>query len=165
MDIQTTLFKYLITFIFSMTPVIELRGSIPYAILQADLSHMEAASISIFGGICTCFILLAILPGMVTFCEKKIPFMHRIMEKVFDKTRSKHSQKMEVVGDIALITIVSVPLPGTGAWTGSMLAYLFGVPYKRGVGLISIGVIISGISVTLLTKFGGSLWTWILTFF
>ena len=70
---------------------------------------------------------------------------------------------MEVFGDIALIVFVAIPLPGSGAWTGSLVAYLFGVKYKKALLLISIGVALSGIIVALLTHLGTSLWDIFLT--
>ena len=50
-----------------------------------------------------------------------------------------------------MVIFVAIPLPITGAWTGSVAAFLFGIPFKRALGLIFIGVLISGLIVTFLT--------------
>ena len=79
-------------------------------------------------------------------------------KRILEKTRAKHSHKMEVMGDIFLVTFVAIPLPGSGAWTGVLIAYLFGIPYKKALTLISIGVFFSGVIIALLTLFGHEIW-------
>ena len=65
---------------------------------------------------------------------------------------------MAIMGDIFLVLFVSIPLPGSGAWSGSLIAFLFGVRYWTAVKLISAGVIISGIIVATLTIGGYEAW-------
>ena len=154
--------KFIIyTFLLSLTPVVELRGSIPISYLKFNLPINLATTISILGGVCIAIILPWILPIVAKFLEKYIPLLHNFLNWHFKRTQSKHSYKLKIFGDIILITIVAIPLPGTGAWTGSILAYLFHIPYKKAIILISIGVIISGITVALLTVSGKEIWQWI----
>ena len=61
---------------------------------------------------------------------------------------------MEKYGAIALITFVAIPLPFTGAWTGSIGAFLFNIPFKKAFPLILLGVLISGAIMLLLTQTG-----------
>lgn len=75
-----------------------------------------------------------------------------------DKTHAKHSHKMDIIGDIALISFVAIPLPGSGAWTGVLVAYLFGVPYKKSLFLISTGIVLSAIIVSFITLFADGMW-------
>ncbi len=64
------------------------------------------------------------------------------MDRIFEKTRKKASKKVEEYEALALISFVAIPLPGTGAWTGALIAYLFGLDMKRSFFYIVIGVLI-----------------------
>ncbi len=152
-----TLWNYINTFIISLTPILELRASIPLGYLTFNLSIWEATIISILGGIVAAAITLALLPPVVNFLLNFTLFKP-IINWVLNKTRAKHSNRFAAVGKILLVTLVALPLPGSGAYTGSLVAYLFGVPYKSAVKLISIGICISGILVALITLGGHGLW-------
>lgn len=147
----------LYTIALSMAPIIELRGAIPVGYFVFDLPLWYVALISIAGNILAVAIVLWILPKVVIFFSKWIPIIHKVMEWVFEKTRAKHSHKMVLWGEIALILFVAIPLPGSGGWTGALLAYLFDVKYKNALGLMSVGIIIAAIIVSLLCLGGGAL--------
>jgi len=151
------MFPYLNTFIISLTPILELRASIPLGYLTFNLGIWEATFISILGGITAAAITLALLPPVVQFFLNFTLFKP-LINWVLDKTRSKHSSKFAALGKVLLVTLVALPLPGSGAYTGSLVAYLFGVPYKSALTLISIGVTISGVIVALITLGGHGLW-------
>ena len=156
---------YLKTFFWSMTPMLELRAAIPLGYFHFHLSILEATVISILGVIVSTMVVLYLLPFVIDFLKQRIPFLHKILEKIFKKTHAEHSKKIEILGDIFLITFVAIPLPGSGGWTGVLIAYLFGIPYKRAIKLVSIGVVISGIIVAALTLFGGEICHLIIEFF
>jgi len=140
-----------------MAPMLELRAAIPLGYFRFHLSIIEATIISILGVIVSTMIVLYLLPFFVDFLQKHIPVFHKILDKIFQKTRKEHSKKIEILGDIFLITFVAIPLPGSGGWTGVLIAYLFGIPYKKAITLVSIGVVASGIIVAALTLFGGGI--------
>jgi uncharacterized membrane protein len=148
-----------------MTPMLELRAAIPLGYFRFHLSIIEATIVSILGVIVSTMVVLYLLPFFVDFFKKRIPFLHKILDKIFQKTRAEHSKKIEILGDIFLITFVAIPLPGSGGWTGALIAYLFGTPYKKAIKLVSIGVIFSGIIVAALTLFGGEIFHLISVFF
>ena len=149
---------YIYTLLWSFTPFFELRASIPLGHLQFGLSIYEATAISVIGGILAAAFLIWTLPFFVGFFDRHVPFFHRILEKIFAHTRSKHSHRIEVIGEIALVILVAIPLPGSGSWTGALVSYLFGLPKKKALWLISIGVLCSGIIVAILTITGHELW-------
>lgn len=149
---------YLYTLLWSFVPALELRAAIPLGHLKFGLPLWEATVLSIIGSAGTAAILLWLLPIVVKFFDERIPFVHRIMLRIFEHTRRRVSHKMTIIGDIALVTFVAIPLPGSGAWTGSLIAFLFGVKYATAVGLISLGVAISGLIVAGLTMIGAGLW-------
>lgn len=149
---------YIKTFLWACTPLLELRASIPLGYLRYGLSIYESVMISVGGIVLTSILLIYLLPVIVRWGEKNWKFLHQVLQKIFEKTRAKHRHKISLLGEIALITFVIIPLPGSGAWSGVLIAYLFGIPPKKAVLLITTGLILSGILIALITLFGHSLW-------
>lgn len=143
--------KALITFLISMVPVIELRGAIPYGMAQG-LGPWVACLISIVGNLLPVpFILLFIRKFL--HWMKRYPKLGRIAEKLERRAANKSGrvQKSELVG---LCLLVAIPLPGTGAWTGALVAALMEMRLKRALPTIFLGVVLAGIVVTLVMALG-----------
>lgn len=155
---------YLYTYIWSVTPVVELRGAIPIGYLHYDLGIIPSTLIGILGGITIVVFCLTMLPILFRLMEK-VPFLNKIKNAVLEKTRTKHSEKMQLWGEVFLILLVAIPLPGSGAFTGSLVAYLFGIPTKKSFLLITGGTVVSGLIVAILTVSGKGLWDLVSTFF
>ncbi len=149
---------YIKTFLWACTPLLELRFSIPAGVGFYELSLIQSTIISIIATILITIILALILPKIVLFCDRHIPLFDRILKKIFEKTRAKHSHRIEILGEVALLFFIAVPLPGSGAWTGVIAAYLFGVSTKKTILLVSAGVTLSGIIVAILTFLGFGIW-------
>ncbi len=147
MDLQF-LTAYLTTFFLAILPVSELRGSIPFAIQILKLSPLEAFFWSVLGNIVPVLLIMCLLGPISNFLMEKSKFLNCLFTGLFEKTRQKHTKKFAELGYLFLVTFVAIPLPATGGWTASLIAFLFGVPYLRAVGLISLGIVISGIIVT-----------------
>jgi uncharacterized membrane protein len=96
------------------------------------------------------FILWLIRP-ITNWIGKKIPKFGHWINNYFEKTKTKHAKKIEVYKELALVILVAIPLPLTGAWTGALVAYLFGLEYKKALPLIFLGVLIAGAIVTLVS--------------
>ncbi|MCD6571725.1 MAG: small multi-drug export protein [Thermoplasmata archaeon] len=144
---------WLITIIISMSPWIELRGAIPVAILEYHWQWWQALPISVLGNMIPVpFILL--LFRVVEKELRKNPTFNKLIDKLFDKTRKKANTKVEKYEELALILFVAIPLPFTGAWTASLIAYLFNLDIKKSILTIFLGVIIAGLIVTILTITG-----------
>jgi len=143
--------SHLIVFLLSMSPLSELRGAIPLALLYYKFSLAEAVFISIFGNILIAFLLLIVLNYFIEDIINRIDFLKRSSDWIFEKTRKRHKAKFGKWQDLALIIIVAIPLPFTGAWTGALASYVFGIPLKRSFPLIALGVLVAGLIVTLLT--------------
>ncbi|MBT3704513.1 small multi-drug export protein [Candidatus Peregrinibacteria bacterium] len=135
------------TFFTSMLPGLELRLGIPLGI-GFGLSPPQAFIIGTLGNLIPAFFILKLLDPIANLLRKHSKLMDRFFTFLFDKTRNKHSKKFAKYGKAFIIIFVSIPLPGSGAWSGSLLAYLFGVKYWQAILLISLGVIIAGILVT-----------------
>lgn len=144
-----------LTFLVSMVPVIELRGAIPYGVIQG-LSVPSAFIISVIGN-------LLPIPILVVFTRKVFEWL-RSKNNRLDTLVSKLEAKADKNKDIVLkyefwglLILVAIPLPGTGAWTGALVAAMLDMRLKRAMPAIIIGVIIAGIIVTGITYGIGSL--------
>ncbi len=141
--------KEIITVMISTLPIFELRGAIPVAVLQFKIPVLKAYFLSVAGN------LLPILP-ILYFLEpirkelSKIKIMKRFFDWLYDRAYRKSKNVMKY-GAIGLTLFVAIPLPITGAWTGSIAAILFEVPPKYAFPAIIGGVLIAGIIVSLIT--------------
>jgi uncharacterized membrane protein len=125
----------------SAAPFAELRGGIPLALSQG-FTPAAAFLLAVLGNIAVVPILLLGLEVGEALLARW-PFTRRILEWVFTRTRRK-GRLIERWGPPALILLVAIPLPGTGAWTGALAARLFGIPLRKALPWIVIGVLIAG---------------------
>jgi uncharacterized membrane protein len=140
-----------------MTPLLELRVSIPLGYGSLGLSIYESILISVLGGIISVALTLYLLPFFISIAEKN-KWLKKIIRKILEKTQKKHTSALKKWGDIFLVLFVAIPLPGSGAFSGALAAYIFGIKNKKALVLISLGIIISGILVGILTIFGNQIW-------
>lgn len=139
------------TFLLAMIPITELRASIPIAITHFGLSPFTAFIYSLAGNILTGVIVLIIAKHFIYYLLKHFPPLERLWNRYIRKIEMKHAEKFEKWGSLALILFVAIPLPMTGIVTGAIAASIFQVPTKSAIILLSIGAVIAGVIVTLLT--------------
>ncbi|MBN2829603.1 MAG: small multi-drug export protein [Candidatus Cloacimonetes bacterium] len=142
----------LITVIISMLPIIELRGAIPVAILAFNMPWYEAVGWAVLGNMLPIPFLIIII-GWLDRIAHKSPWLRKILDKLFARTRKK-GKSIETYKEIGLTLFVAVPLPVTGAWTGAMACYLFGLKFWKSMFCIFLGVIIASAIMTLLSLAG-----------
>ena len=136
----------------SILPIAELRGGIPYAIAN-DLNPLLTFFICVGANI-------LVFPIVFFFLEflhplfLKIDLYKRLFDKFIIKTRVKVGNKLEKYGFWGLMIFVMIPLPVTGAYTGSFAAWLFNIPKKKAFLAVSLGVIMAGIIVTTIVLTG-----------
>lgn len=142
----------LVVFLLSMIPIAELRLAIPLGIGFYNLSVWSTFFWAFLGNIIP---IIFVIWGLDLLINKlavhRVYILNRFFTWLFERTREKHSKKIELWRDLALVIFVAIPLPGTGAWTGALIAFVFGIPIKRAFPLISLGVLIAGVIVTLIT--------------
>ncbi len=146
---ETEFGKYLVTFIVSMVPVIELRGAIPIGV-GLGLTHFEAMVVSMIGNMVPVpFIILFIRP-IFKWMTAKSERLGRLVKKLESKAEGKWEQvhRYQFFG---LAVFVGIPLPGTGAWTGALIAAVMDMRMRSALPSIFIGVLIAGFLVTGLT--------------
>ncbi len=143
--------KYLITFLISMVPVIELRGAIPIAIAK-DIEPWVAFMLAVFGNMLPVPFILIFIRSIFNWM-KKYERLGRIVTKLETRAEGKSDKirKYELVG---LCLLVAIPLPGTGAWTGALVAALMKMRIRRALPTIFVGVVIAGLVVTLVCVLG-----------
>ncbi len=132
--------REIIAFLVSMLPIVELRGGIPLAAVMG-IDFLPALALCVGGNILPIpFILLLIIPIFNWMKTTKI--FRPIVKKLETKTLAKRDQleKGEFWG---LMIFVGIPLPGTGAWTGALLAALLGIKFKKAIVAIIGGVLIA----------------------
>jgi uncharacterized membrane protein len=134
------------------SPISELRGAIPLAILTFDFPWYYACIIAVIGNILPIPFILLFL-NTATRILSRVPFFEKLLAWLFARTR-KRGALIEKYERIGLVLFVAVPLPVTGAWTGSIAAVLLGMKFSRSLLLIVIGVLIAGVIVTCLTLLG-----------
>lgn len=144
--------KALIVFIVSMLPIVELRGALPVAINVFHIPWYYALAIAAIGNLLPVPLLLLFLGGVRRLAAKMGVF-GRAVEWVLGLAR-RRGRVVERYGRIGLVLFVSIPLPVTGAWTGSMVAFLLGLKFWDALLSICVGVLVAGVIVTVLCLLG-----------
>lgn len=142
------------TFLLAMTPIGELRVSLPAALTIYQLNWGVAYLISVIGNLVPVVFLLLFLEPVSNWFSRRSEICQKFFFWLFARTRKRYSFKMKKYGYPALIAFVAIPLPITGGWTGSIIAFLFKIPLKIAFPLISLGVIIAGAIVLAATQTG-----------
>ena len=139
--------KYLIAFFVSMVPLIELRGGVPYAVLMG-LDYWTALVVCAIGNMLPVPIIYFFARKVLLWgCDKK--YIGKFFTYCIEKGE-RGGQKLKARAGrgglfIALLLFVGIPLPGTGAWTGTLAASFLDMGIKSTAAAVSLGVIIAGI--------------------
>lgn len=147
--ILDTPFKQLAAvFLLSMVPVIELRGAVPAAMLY-DFPWEVAYLVTVIGN-------MVPVPFIILFARKIINWMKRwsklrsLAQKLEQKAH-RNSKKLERFRWLGLCFLVAIPLPGTGAWTGALVASVLQMRLRDALSAIGVGCMTAGIIVTLIS--------------
>lgn len=135
---------WLTVFVISLCPVLELRGGL----IAAKLLHMD-----LIRAFAVCYIGNMIpIPFILLFIRQIFKWMRKSkhLGKLIDRLEAKadkHRDKIEKYGVWGLLLLVAIPLPGTGGWTGALVAAVMDLRIRRAFPVIAIGVLIAGIIV------------------
>lgn len=141
LDIIDVLKRELIVFFVSMLPIIELKGAIPIG-LSLGLSARVSILCSVLGSCIPCPFILYGINGVLEHLESLRPFRMKVLNmKAKVLRKGKNVNKM---GRFGLFLFVAIPLPGTGIWSGSLLAVLLGFRPKNVLPYILVGNIVAG---------------------
>ena len=139
---------WLRTFLIAMIPILELRGAIPLAHNVWGMPLWEAYLWAVFGNMVPIPFVLLFLEPVSKWLRRHSNVMDRFFTWLFARTRRKHSKTFEKWRDLALCIFVGIPLPGTGAWSGALAAFVFDVPFWPALTAIFFGVLLAGAAVT-----------------
>jgi uncharacterized membrane protein len=145
--------KEIITILIAMLPIAELRGAIPWALadlpIGGGLDWQTAYVLAVIGN------YIPVIP-LLLFFEKAYNYLDRytIFKKFFARLFARTQKRGKVVEkykSLGLILFVGIPLPVTGAWTGTLAAFIFGVRNRVAFPAILAGILLAGVIVTLIS--------------
>lgn len=141
--------KYLSVFGMAMLPVIELRASVPWGVAQ-DLNYALVLIVSILGNMVPVPFIILFIRQIFSWMKKKSTRLASVAEKLEARAQAKGDilVKYETLG---LFILVAIPLPGTGAWTGALVASIFDLRLRNAIPAIFLGVVTAGLIMTVLS--------------
>ena len=144
--------KEVIVFIISILPILELRGGLLAASLLG-LNPVSAYIISIIGNILPVPFILLFINKILDWMENsKIKWMNKFA-KWLNKKADKHKNQIEKYGYLGLVLFVGIPLPGTGAWTGCLVASMLNLDRKKAFYATFCGIIVASI-IMMIVSYG-----------
>ena len=139
--------NYIITFLISMIPLVELRGAVPYAI-SSGIPLWQALLIGVIGNMLPVPIIFFFARHILEWGKDK-PVIANFFTWCLNKGHRGGQKLEEAAGDKgifwALLLFVGIPLPGTGAWTGTLAASILDWDFKRSVLAVMLGVVLAGL--------------------
>ena len=140
---------HIITFLISMIPLLELRGSIIVAGGLLKLPFIQTYIVSVLGNMLPIPFILIFIKSIFKWM-KNSKHLHKFPDWLEKKALSK-SDQIEKYGYLGLFLFVAIPLPGTGAWTGALISVLLGLKPKKSFLFILLGVMTAGVIMTLIS--------------
>ncbi len=140
--------KELIIFIISLMPVLELRGGLIAGALL-NVPYIKAAIICILGNIIPIPFILLLLKKVFNILEEFGPTKKIVLW--LNNKAIKNKSKIDKYGFFGLVLFVGIPLPGTGAWTGSLIASVFEMDIKKSIIAIFLGIILAFIIMSIVS--------------
>ena len=139
--------KYLITFFLGMCPIIEIRGAIPVGV-GLGLTYFESFVVGFIGNIIPIYFIVKHI-GVIFKVLGKIKIFKKIIDWASDRATKKieESERLQNYTALGLFLFVAIPVPGTGAWVGSLIANFLHVPLKKAWLPLAAGVLAAGIIV------------------
>ena len=146
---ETQAGEFWLTVLVSMLPVVELRGGIPFGV-AAGLSMPVAFLAAFLGNMLPVPFLILFVRRLFAWLKVKVPFVRGVVNWLEQRTEKKKEAvlKYQTWG---LFIIVAIPLPGTGAWTGAMIAAALDMRLSKAVPAITAGVLAAGFIITCIT--------------
>ena len=137
------------TALVSMIPVIELRGGIPFGV-ALGLTHWEAWLAAVIGNMIPLPFIIVYIRRIFQWLRRNIPRLDRFVDKLETKAHL-NGRKVTKYKYLGLMIFVAIPLPGTGGWTGALVAAFLDMPLRRAIPTLFLGVLIAGFLVTGIT--------------
>ena len=141
--------KLITTFFISMVPVVELRLGLPYGI-ALGLEYPLALMAALLGNMVPVPFIIVYIERIFAWLRRHFPQMDAFICRLENRAHLK-GETVQKYGPWGLLVFVAIPLPGTGAWTGSLIAALLGIKADSAVPVILLGVCIAAAIMTFIT--------------
>ena len=142
--------EFLLTMLVSMVPVVELRFGIPFGHATLGLPVWAAYIAAVIGNLIPVPFIIVYIRRIFQWMRGHIPRLNNLVDKLERKAHLK-GQKVTKYKYLGLMLFVAIPLPGTGAWTGSLAAAFLDMPLRRAIPSIVVGVFAAGMAISILT--------------
>ena len=142
--------EFTLTVLFSMIPVVELRGGIPFGV-TLGLPVWAAFIAAVIGNLIPVPFIIVYIRRIFQWMRERIPELNHLVDALERKAHLK-GQRVNKYKYLGLAIFVAIPLPGTGAWTGALAAAFLDMPLRRAMPSIAAGVVIAGIAISVLTS-------------
>lgn len=149
----------LLTVLLGASPISELRGAIPIAFFSWELPLVKAALLATIGNLLPIIPLLVFWNWLAEKLADHFYYFNRLFAWLSDKTQRNRAWRFDRWESFAVFLCSALPLPLFGAWTATLLSLIFCLPIKKAALLISSGVIVSGLIVSIVITAGSKLLT------
>ena len=149
--------EFIFTMLVSMIPIVELRGGLPFGV-ALGLPYPVAFTAAVIGNILPAPFIVVYIRRIFQWMRRRLPRFNGVVDKLENKAHLK-GNKVNKYKYLGLFLFVGIPLPGTGAWTGSLAAAFLDMPLRKALPSIIAGVILAGCIMTALTYLGVNLFT------
>ena len=146
---QTMAGEFTLTMLFSMIPVVELRGGIPFGV-AAGLPVWAAFIAAVIGNLIPVPFIIVYIRRIFQWMRERIPRLNRLVDALERKAHLK-GRRVNKYKYLGLAIFVAIPLPGTGAWTGSLAAAFLDMPLRKALPSVIAGVVAAGLAISVLT--------------
>ena len=146
---NTDLGAFLCTVVVSMAPVLELRFGIPWGVAHG-LSHFAAFVAAVIGNMIPIPFIVVYIRRIFKWMRRHLPQLDRVVDKLEAKAHLK-GRKVTKYRYLGLMIFVAIPLPGTGGWTGPLVAAFLDMSLRKSLPAIFAGVLIAGFLITGIT--------------
>ncbi len=141
--------EFTLTMLVSMIPVVELRGGIPFGV-AAGLPVWAAFIAAVIGNLIPVPFIIVYIRRIFQWMRRHMPRLNRLVDKLERKAHLK-GQRVTKYKYLGLMLFVAIPLPGTGAWTGSLAAAFLDMPLRKAIPSVIVGVLIAGMAISILS--------------
>ena len=141
--------EFLLTLLVSMVPVVELRGGIPFGV-AAGLPVWAAYLAAVLGNLLPVPFIVVYIRRIFLFMRQHMPRLNSLVDRMEEKAHLKSASVMKYQY-LGLAIFVAIPLPGTGAWTGALVAAFLDMRLKKALPSIAGGVLSAGLIISILS--------------
>ena len=146
---ETMMGEFTLTVLFSMIPVVELRGGIPFGV-TLGLPVWAAFIAAVIGNLIPVPFIIVYIRRIFQWMRERIPRLNRLVDALERKAHLK-GRRVSKYKYLGLAIFVAIPLPGTGAWSGSLAAAFLDMPLRKALPSVIAGVVAAGLAISVLT--------------